>query len=111
RPGGSMADHRFVAEAFDLALAHAAEIVPRLVVFAGVDEAEPDVLVQAFARFRNAIESLGAAARARAHAHLFCRDSGLRTIRLDPDLLLEFLPRGLLVHSRIMGLNGKKTRK
>ena len=77
-----MPDHGLVAEIFDLGLAHAGEIVPLLVVLAGVAQAEPKIVGKPLAALGDAISAFLLAALDGASAHFRRRHE----VRFDPDV-------------------------
>src|SRR5262249_54572653 len=82
RPGWAMPRDRFVTEAFDFALTHALEIVPGLVVRAGMCKAQPDMPREFLAALGNAIRTLVFAARLRARANIHGGSSRNRIVPL-----------------------------
>src|SRR6185312_10033396 len=85
-PGRPVAGDGVVAEAFDFALAHALEVVPRLVMGAGMGKAEPQMLVQFLPALRNAEGAFFTAAGFRAGTHIDGRGRDMRHIRFDADV-------------------------
>ena len=84
------------------------EIVPGLVVLAGVLQTKPNVLVESLAGTWNAKCAF-------ALASAFCTRFGCRRarrrIRFNADVLAEARPIVCCTHARIMGGENEKTRK
>src|SRR5690349_11415899 len=100
RPGRTMAEHGLVAELLDVAVVHALEIVPGLVVGAGMGGAIPDIFGQVLGRLGDAAAA-GADAILGLAQPLFRFGRGRAFPRLDADIALE--TRTGLSHRRIMG--------
>src|SRR5579864_1001612 len=88
RPGRAMSGDGIVTEGFDRLLVHAAKEVPRLVVLAGMFEAEPNVLAKTLPAARDAVAAIAFAARTGTRALALFRFRAL-AFRLDADIGFE----------------------
>ena len=107
-PGGAVAGQRVFAELLDFAIVHALEIVPVLVVGAGMGSAVPEILVQILRRLRNAAIAGSNAVLGLAKA-FFRLGRGGAFARLDAHV--HFESGANLGHTAIMGRRALKTRK
>src|SRR5580698_7903585 len=108
RPGGAVAENRFLAELFDIAVVHALEEIPCLVVRPGMGGAEEKIVGKILARFRHPAITRFRAILDRAGTRLafgFWR----RHILLDADVAFE--ARAGLRHDASMGAKRLKTKK
>src|SRR5581483_4992058 len=100
RPGGTVAEQRFFAELFDVAIVHALEEIPCLIVGAGMGGAEENIIGKIFARFGHpALAWLRAIFRRASPGMAF----GLRRRRIFLDADIAFEARARWAHGMIMG--------
>src|SRR6185369_15625938 len=99
-PGRAVAEHGLLTEALDIGIVHVLEIVPGLVMDAGMGRAIPQIFRQVPGRLGHAAAAGPYAARRLAHAGFRLRLA--RLFRLGPDVAFE-TGAARLSHGRIMG--------
>src|SRR6185295_1867006 len=100
RPGRTMAEHGFLAEPLNVGVVHVLEIIPGLIVNAGMGGAIPEILIKIFGRFGDPAIARPDAAGRLAHAGFRLLHTGL--FGLDANVAFE-TGWARCSHDRIMG--------